>query len=254
MVYSLVAKWRELDSMKIIEKISNKNRDIYGADPATIAFLGDSVTQGCFECYKNGETVIETIHDPNSSYNVRFKEYLQFLFPSVPINIINAGISGDTIKNAKTRLDRDVLKFKPDLVVVSFGLNDSVANEGVDKFAMDLIETFNSIRKTGAEVLFMTENYMNTNVSPFIGDKFYRDYAVKNAKVQNSGQLAKYFDKAKSVCQAFEIPVCDMYDKWDKLSKNGVNVTELLSNKLNHPVREMHKYMAIRLLETIFEN
>ena len=34
---------------------------------------------------------------------------------------------------------------------------------------------------------------------------------------------------------------------------SGVDVTELLSNKLNHPIREFHYYTAIKLLETIFD-
>ena len=31
----------------------------------------------------------------------------------------------------------------------------------------------------------------------------------------------------------------------------GVDVTELLSNKLNHPIREFHRYMAAKLVETM---
>ena len=34
--------------MKLIEKIRAKQADVFGAAPVTIAFLGDSVTQGCF--------------------------------------------------------------------------------------------------------------------------------------------------------------------------------------------------------------
>ena len=36
--------------MQIIEKL-NKKQDIFGGKPVTLAFLGDSVTQGCFENY-----------------------------------------------------------------------------------------------------------------------------------------------------------------------------------------------------------
>ena len=38
--------------MKIIEKMAKKSADHYNNEGVTIAFLGDSVTQGCFECYK----------------------------------------------------------------------------------------------------------------------------------------------------------------------------------------------------------
>ena len=37
--------------MKFLEKINQKSKDLMGTAPVTIAFLGDSVTQGCFECY-----------------------------------------------------------------------------------------------------------------------------------------------------------------------------------------------------------
>ena len=35
---------------------------------------------------------------------------------------------------------------------------------------------------------------------------------------------------------------------------NGVDVTELLANKLNHPVPQLHYYTAIKLLEIMLDN
>ena len=110
--------------MKIIEKISKKNKDIYGAKPVTIAFLGDSITQGCFECYFD-ENGVQTVFDAKSAYPARIKEILNTLYPSAQINIINSGISGDNAVNGNNRFERDIAPFHPDMVVVSFGLNDS---------------------------------------------------------------------------------------------------------------------------------
>ena len=81
--------------MKIAEKL-NANRDIRGAAPVTIAFLGDSVTQGCFECFINEAGEIDTVFDYKNSYSTRMKELLNILYPEVQINIINSGISGDS--------------------------------------------------------------------------------------------------------------------------------------------------------------
>ena len=47
--------------MKFLEKLSAKAADKTGKAPVTIAFLGDSVTQGCFELYKKNDGSIETI-------------------------------------------------------------------------------------------------------------------------------------------------------------------------------------------------
>ena len=58
-------------------------------------------------------------------------------------------------------------------------------------------------------------------------------------------------DKARAIAIENGAKVCDLYPVWEKLIENGVDVTELLANKLNHPVREFHYYMAIKLLETI---
>ena len=115
--------------MKVIEKIAKKSQNIYENAPVTIAFLGDSVTQGCFECYFDENGVIQTVFDAKSGYPTRIKEILNTLFPSAQINIINSGISGDNAVNGNDRFERDVASFHPDLVVVAFGLNDSTGGK-----------------------------------------------------------------------------------------------------------------------------
>ena len=42
-------------------------------------------------------------------------------------------------------------------------------------------------------------------------------------------------------------------DEWKLMQEKGVDVTELLSNKLNHPTREMNWFTAYKLVETMFE-
>lgn len=48
-----------------------------------------------------------------------------------------------------------------------------------------------------------------------------------------------------------DAPVCDCYAQWKQLQAAGVNTTELLSNKLNHPTREMNWLFAVSLLRSI---
>ena len=91
--------------MKIIEKIQKKTRDLNGKKAVTIAFLGDSVTQGCFECYKISEDAIETVFDYPSAYSTRLREILNILYPNTQINIINSGISGGNAVGGALRLE-----------------------------------------------------------------------------------------------------------------------------------------------------
>ena len=240
--------------MKIIEKL-NAKQDIYGEKPVTIAFLGDSVTQGCFECYIKENGKIETVFDYKSAYSTRLREMLNILYPSVQVNIINSGISGDGTENGKTRIERDILPFSPDLVVVSYGLNDACAGlQKLENYRQNLKEIFNKVSSCGAEVISLTQNAMNTKKSCHLKvDDALTTTALMTANIQNDGVMKAYMDAAKEVANECGVKVCDIYPMWEKLIASGVDTTELLANKINHPIREIHYYMAIKLLETMFE-
>ena len=55
--------------MNIMKLIRERTKNNAGREGVTIAFLGDSVTQGCFEIYKTQTGGIETIFDKNSTYH-----------------------------------------------------------------------------------------------------------------------------------------------------------------------------------------
>ena len=56
--------------MKIIHKMADKTRNHMNFEGVTIAFLGDSVTQGCFEIYTEKGNRIETVFDKRYSYEM----------------------------------------------------------------------------------------------------------------------------------------------------------------------------------------
>lgn len=240
--------------MEIIKKLNDK-QDIYNGKPVTIAFLGDSVTQGCFECYIKEGGAIETVFDYKSAYSTRVREILNILYPQVQVNIINSGISGDSTTNAKTRIDRDVLPFSPDLVVVSYGLNDACSGlDALDKYAENLRFILNKIHSNGAEVIFLTQNAMNTKVScHFRDDDALQRTAKMTMNRQNDGVMRAYMEKAKKIAEECDAKICDIYPMWEKWIAGGVDTTELLANKINHPIREIHYYIAMKLIETMFE-
>lgn len=241
--------------MKIIELISKKSQNLLGEKIPTIAFLGDSVTQGCFELYTKTDGNMETYFDKNSAYHRYIDSALSELFPNVPVNIINAGISGDNAPNALKRVERDVLPFNPDLTVVSFGLNDCMQGvAGISAYADALDKIFKKISGAGGEVIFMTPNMMNTEISCHIMNEPYVETAEYTMELQNTGVFKQYLDAAKEVAVNNGVKVCDVYSKWEIMNKNGVNTTELLANHINHPKRTMNYLFAISLLETMFSD
>ena len=240
--------------MNIIKKIKEKESNIQTAKPVTIAFLGDSVTQGCFELvFDKINEEFEPIYDYELVYHRQFGKMLNALFPKVPIQIINAGVSGSTAKGGLERISNDVIRFNPDLIVVCFGLNDFVKGiEKLSEYAESLGGIFRTLQSIDSEIIFMTPNSCPSRITKKLNP--YCDEWVKSIEknVKNK-TMDIYMDKAKEVCVKYGVSICDCYGKWKKFEAAEVDLTVLLSNSLNHPTREMHKLFAASLIETIFE-
>lgn len=239
--------------MKVYDKIAAPHPTGLVKKTITVAFLGDSVTQGCFEVYKNGENSVETVYDAKSAYSAKFKEFLNVLYPDAIIHIINAGISGDNSENGLNRMDEDVLQYHPDMLVVSYGLNDAgtFGAAGVGDYAARLKKIFEKAKSAGADVLYLTQNYMTNEVSVRISDPLIKRIAADCVKVQNDKILKKYFEAGKVVAEEEGVLIVDGYSVWESLEKANVEVTELLANRINHPVRVYHAYIAIKIIEKI---
>lgn len=242
--------------MQILQKLAKKNGDLYGAEPVTVAFLGDSVTNGCFELYLTSETSFDTVFERHNSYAARLVRMLNYLYPRAQINLINAGISGDNAPNGLKRLSRDVLPYRPDLTVVCFGLNDCMAGPEEEKraaYVSALREIFSQLRAAGSEVIFMTPNLMCEYVDPNIRSQAERAAAEAVCAASKEGRLEKYLQEAKAAALECGAKVCDCNAAWKKLRAAGVDTTALLCNHINHPAREMHDLFAVSLIRTIFE-
>lgn len=238
--------------MEIISKMHQKAKDVSGCEGVTIAFLGDSVTQGCFE---PAPGYIDPVFDKGSAYHAHLAKALELLYPSVPVNMINAGISGGSAPHGLARLERDVLRHTPDLVVVCFGLNDAASGmDGLEKYTAALGDIFQAIQKQGAEIIFMTPNMCNDRLSPGFDNPGFIQFMQKTMDRQNSGLMDAYMEAARRTCQSYGVRICDCYAKWKKLQAAGVNITALLANGANHPTREMNWLFAVSLLETMLED
>ena len=235
--------------MKIIEKFKQRQENLNSELPV-IAFLGDSVTQGCFEIYQKDDGNIDTIFEPENSYPRRLAKIFATIYPKVPPVIVNAGISGDVAKNGLARLERDILRFKPDLTVVSFGLNDCGLNI-YDDYVASLREIFTKLQENGSEVIFLAPNSCCSRVSEKISLPTEREIAAGSVAMLKEGRLDKFFNGAKQVAKECGVTVCVVYSMWRQMDKAGVDITELLSNYINHPVREMYQLFADELFKCI---
>jgi lysophospholipase L1-like esterase len=90
----------------VMKKASN-------GEAITVGVIGGSITQG------SSSTYIE------NSYAYRFKEWWVQRFPNAKVNYVNAGIGATTSYLGVHRVDKQLLSYNPDVVVVEFSVNDS---------------------------------------------------------------------------------------------------------------------------------
>ena len=72
--------------------------------------------------------------------------------------VINSGIGGDSLRAGMARLDRDVMRFSPTLVIISFGMNDAGGGRDTTAFSETLRAMIRRLRGAGARILLRTPN------------------------------------------------------------------------------------------------
>jgi lysophospholipase L1-like esterase len=89
--------------------VMKKARD---GEEITVGVIGGSITQGSLATANNG-------------YGNTFYKWWTEAFPDTKVNFINAGLGGTTSYLGVHRVDKDLLIYNPDVVVVEFSVNDS---------------------------------------------------------------------------------------------------------------------------------
>lgn len=211
-----------------------------------IAFLGDSVTHGAFECIQGDSA--GCIFDMDAVYHERLRRMLLTVNPWLPVSIINAGVAGDNAIMGLARLERDVISHKPHICVVNFCLND--LSETVEEYVAALREIFTLLMAADIRPILLTPSMLNTYVHPDT-IPMYRDFAAVTAGWHQSGVMDGYVEAAKTLAAELGVAVADAYAKWKALEAEGMDVTENLANYINHPSRELHQLFADALFETL---
>lgn len=225
-------------TMNVREKLQLDYEGLIAHGPITIVAFGDSVTHGAVA---EGEINYETV------YWNRLRQKLNAVRGYVPVNVINAAIGGITAEASLARMEKQVFKHEPDLLIVCFGLND--VNGELETYLSSLKEIFARANARGIDTVFMTPNMLNTYVAEDTPQQHW-NYAHITAEVQNSGRMDRYIYAAVALAEEMGITVCDCYSEWKKLSETE-DTTMMLANRINHPTREMHELFAAMLFDTI---
>jgi lysophospholipase L1-like esterase len=225
------------------ERLQQKTANVAERPVLYVAF-GDSVTQGWMEF---------ATMDHNGSFPALFKKRVDARFPLASLNLINAGVSGDTAVRSLSRVERDLLPFGPDLVTIGFGVND--AHQGMDGivgYCRALTEIIERIRERGhSDILLVTPSMMmrDENTQIHENDKKHVNAFVA---VAQSGVLPLYRQAMLEVASETYTPCLDAYALWLEMEHAGVDIHSRLANGINHPDRAFHNQLAEKMEQIVF--
>lgn len=116
--------------------------------PLKIVAIGSSSTVGLWQ-FRSAAT-----------YPQVMRRELSRLRSNAPINVVNSGRVGDTIPGNIARFDRDVLAYRPDLVVWQLGTNDVAWGGRPDqRLETKVVEGVKTLKAGSADVVLMDLQY-----------------------------------------------------------------------------------------------
>ena len=117
----------------------------------TVGVIGGSITQG------------SSSSSTQSSYAGRFHSWWTQKFPNSEINFVNAGIGGTDSYLGVHRVDKQLLEYNPDVVIVEFSVNDS--EKLFNKYSYDsLVRKILNADTSPAVILLFTTQENGTNL------------------------------------------------------------------------------------------
>lgn len=201
--------------LSTVDRISKGER-------ALIVCMGDSITEQNYHCHQH------------LNYVGRLAERLIDAFGRRTF-VFNVGISGELTGGALQRLDRDALRFRPDLLLLMYGINDSKKGlDGLAEFRDNLRTLVKRVRESGTELLLLTQNAITYDSS---------------GPAQLRIHYAEYAEAIRETAAELDVPLCDIHARWTELIGKEPEAQARLMDDALHPNERGHDFMARTLFD-----
>lgn len=205
-------------------------------DKERFLFIGDSIT----DMGRSKPIAHGNIDAMGNSYVLFFFALLYAKHPEYSIDIINMGISGNRVRDLKTRWEEDVMSFNPDWLSILIGAND-------------VWRQFDN--PTNAECHVLEKEYYNTLDELIAASKqtikniiLLRPFFVEENK--NDPMCAKmnvYGDMVKELSKKHDVHYIDLQSTFDEVLKHKGHM--VLSVDRVHPNPCAHMIIAQKILD-----
>lgn len=178
----------------------------------------------------------------------------------IPIKVINAGIGGNTTRQAVARFEKDVLQHQPDLVVIQYGINDSAVDVWKnppatksrvpkEKYEANLRSLIKQLKQKEIAVILMTPNSLRwiPRIKELYGKPPY------DADDPNGFNLflKAYAETVRQIAKEEHVPLVDVYAAFETYAKQpGQSAQDLLLDGI-HPNTKGQQMVADLLIPKV---
>jgi lysophospholipase L1-like esterase len=192
-------------------------------------------------------------------YSVRVQEALQSTGSTMAV--YNAGIGGNTTRDARKRFQNHVLRHKPQVVVMQFGINDAAVDVWknppvteprvpLSEYVENLRSMIGEARAQGAKVILMTTNPIRW--APRMREMYGKPpYHAEAEDGFDALHLAGYNDALRKLAEELQMPLVDIRAAYPAYAaRNKTTVDGLLLDGV-HPNDLGHRLVAQLLVPAI---
>ena len=160
------------------------------ANETTVVMLGDSTT-------------LCDLNAADKKLTVLVEKKLGEAIKGATFKIVNSGVNSSTAKMAVLGVKTSVIGFKPDVVTISFGLNDT-GNSTPEEFRQSLEIIIDAIQKdTKAKIMLITSSPFD-NARHFWKDKFPKEGLDKTLDT-------KFCEEMRKLAVNKKVGLCDLH-------------------------------------------
>lgn len=177
------------------------------------------------------------------------------------LSVYNAGVPSNTTAQAVKRLQTDVLAYKPRIVVMQFGINDSAIDVwkkppatqprvSLETYLANYRSMIAATQKAGAKVILMTTNPLrwHSKTRELYGRPPYKPDVEDGFE---SPTLLAYNDALRALAKELNVPLVDVHAAYPAYAaKKKTTLTAMLPDGM-HPGDSGHELVAEWLLPVI---
>jgi lysophospholipase L1-like esterase len=177
------------------------------------------------------------------------------------LSVYNAGVPSNTTVQGLKRLKQEVLAYKPRVVVMQFGINDSAVDVwrnppmtaprvSLETFIENYRAMITATQKQGAKVILMTTNPLRwtSKLRELYGKPPYNADAEDGFESLN---IVRYNEALRKLATEFKIPLVDVHAAYPAFAaKNQTTVEAMLADGM-HPGDLGHQLVAELLVPAI---